>query len=471
VGHDTQRALPRAASSDGVIVEHLLGGGAAGTSWVQWAHSNNPQSVRVGDSSPASGDWELTAIAIEQAGSMARAASIARVNAPTAGPVDQTAPEDSSAAERPMERAALMAVQQAVQPERTFGYNAEGDRTSEVSDGRERVLGYDQAGRLTSVGALATYAYNGDGLRTSKTVGGLTTAFTWDQAESLPVLLQAGNTSYIYGPSGEPIEQITNESATYILHDQQGSTRILTDDNGHVVGSYSYGAWGNVTSHTGNETTHLQYDGQYTDEETGYQYLRARYYDPSTGQFLTPDPAYATTLARYSFVEDDPVDTSDPTGLCSWVNPFCDAGETWHVTLGEHWRGAAQATVIGVGAVAAGACVAVTAGACAGALGTVAVTAGIGGATGAAVYGIGAGPHTLGGYASAVAFGAGGAAAGTLCAASDGAACWALIPLLGGAAGGAQYVTDTPSCDLSLSGLFGAGYGGVTQGVEGEVVH
>jgi RHS repeat-associated protein len=39
----------------------------------------------------------------------------------------------------------------------------------------------------------------------------------------------------------------------------------------------------------------VTYAGQYTDTETGLQYLRARYYDPSTGTFLTRDPLEAQT--------------------------------------------------------------------------------------------------------------------------------------------------------------------------------
>ncbi len=38
-----------------------------------------------------------------------------------------------------------------------------------------------------------------------------------------------------------------------------------------------------------------QYDGEYTDNETGNQYLRARYYDPATGQFLSADPIESKT--------------------------------------------------------------------------------------------------------------------------------------------------------------------------------
>jgi hypothetical protein len=49
----------------------------------------------------------------------------------------------------------------------------------------------------------------------------------------------------------------------------------------------------------------------------------ARYYDPSTGQFLSIDPAVALTAAPYSYVGDDPLNGVDPSGLCSRWNPFC----------------------------------------------------------------------------------------------------------------------------------------------------
>ncbi|WP_421735119.1 RHS repeat-associated core domain-containing protein [Cellulomonas sp.] len=47
-------------------------------------------------------------------------------------------------------------------------------------------------------------------------------------------------------------------------------------------------------------------------------HLRARYYDPSTAQFLTIDPLYARTLSRYGYVSGNPLNGTDPSGLCSF---------------------------------------------------------------------------------------------------------------------------------------------------------
>lgn len=56
----------------------------------------------------------------------------------------------------------------------------------------------------------------------------------------------------------------------------------------------------------------------------------ARYYDPATAQFLTVDPKVATTLSPYGYVQGDPLNSSDPTGLdnCGLFAFFCDAVST-----------------------------------------------------------------------------------------------------------------------------------------------
>lgn len=55
--------------------------------------------------------------------------------------------------------------------------------------------------------------------------------------------------------------------------------------------------------------------GQYMDPETGLIYLRARYYDPATAQFLSRDPAVASTRGAYGYTGGDPLNASDPSGL------------------------------------------------------------------------------------------------------------------------------------------------------------
>ena len=106
-----------------------------------------------------------------------------------------------------------------------------------------------------------------------------------------------GTKSYIYSPNGTPLEQVTGSAPVYYHHDQQGTTRALTDTAGSVVSSYSVDPYGNVTNSTGLTTTPLRYNGQYGDVESGLVYMRARFYDSKVSQFLTRDPLNAATHA------------------------------------------------------------------------------------------------------------------------------------------------------------------------------
>lgn len=132
----------------------------------------------------------------------------------------------------------------------------------------------------------------------------------------MPLILNDGTDSYLYGPGDLPVEQIdSEEKVLYLHHDQQGSTRMLTDASGTVQRTMSYDAYGNPAGSTGTATTPLGYDGQYTDADTGLIYLRARSYDPATAQFISVDPEVGNTHAPYSYADDNPLTFTDPTGL------------------------------------------------------------------------------------------------------------------------------------------------------------
>ncbi|MGH3656208.1 MAG: RHS repeat-associated core domain-containing protein, partial [Micromonosporaceae bacterium] len=172
-----------------------------------------------------------------------------------------------------------------------------------------------------------TYAYNGDGLRMSRSTAGATTSFTWDLAQGLPLPLSEGTagsvTRYIYGPGNLPLAEVSPSGRIlYHHHDQLGSTRALTDAVGSVVATATYDAYGSLASSTGLARTSFGFAGEYTDAETGFVYLRARYYDPGTGQFLTRDPLSEITGEPYAYASNDPVNVTDPTGMCPWCIPI-----------------------------------------------------------------------------------------------------------------------------------------------------
>jgi RHS repeat-associated protein len=167
------------------------------------------------------------------------------------------------------------------------------------------------------------YGYDGDGYRTTTTRPDAgVTSFTWDRSDPIPKLLTqhtgTGERTYlIYGPGGHPYAQITGTDVVYYHRDQLGSTRLLTDGYGDPVGSFTYDPYGKLTASTGTTTPLLGYAGEYTDSETDYAYLRARHYDPASGQFLARDPIVDATHDPYGYASGNPLAWIDPTGLVS----------------------------------------------------------------------------------------------------------------------------------------------------------
>jgi RHS repeat-associated protein len=207
--------------------------------------------------------------------------------------------------------------------DRAFTYNLTGDRIEQTGLGGPNIsYGYDQESRLTSYaadGTTTSYGYDGDGLRRSKTQGTSTEAYTWDLAAKLPMLLADRTARYLYGPDGKPLAEVMiGTNAIYYYHaDQLGSIRAMTDQAGAVVNTSIYDPYGVPLSNVGSVSNPFGYAGEYEDAESGLIYLRARYYDPTTQQFLTVDPLVKKGEQAYAYVDDNPLNHTDPSGL-SW---------------------------------------------------------------------------------------------------------------------------------------------------------
>ena len=130
------------------------------------------------------------------------------------------------------------------------------------------------------------------------------------------ISLRGRSDEYVYGPSGVPIEQVSESSgaATYLYTDQLGSVTMEADQSGSVIGTQSYNPYGTLASSTGTDSTPFGFAGGYTDP-TGLIYLINRYYDPATGQFVSVDPIVQTTQQSYAYAADNPVNVDDPLGL------------------------------------------------------------------------------------------------------------------------------------------------------------
>ena len=93
----------------------------------------------------------------------------------------------------------------------------------------------------------------------------------------------------------------------------------LADGDGAITGTYEYDVFGAVRSHNG-DATEFSYTGEQVDP-SGVQYLRARYYEPETGRFISRDPV--PHRQSYAYVGNPPCDFVDPSGLTA------TEGGTW----------------------------------------------------------------------------------------------------------------------------------------------
>jgi RHS repeat-associated protein len=136
---------------------------------------------------------------------------------------------------------------------------------------------------------------------------------------------------YVYA-SGQLIAEYEN-STTYFVHDNNlGSSTILTSLAGAVVDCnalYPYGEQDNTICTT-SYSIWDKFTGYRLDPETGLEYAHARYYNPSLGRFMSPDPLGGNTgnpqsLNRYAYVLNSPLNFIDPFGLEDECSTFCSA--------------------------------------------------------------------------------------------------------------------------------------------------
>jgi RHS repeat-associated protein len=127
---------------------------------------------------------------------------------------------------------------------------------------------------------------------------------------------------YTYG--NERLDYSDGSDTWYYAYSGTGSVSNLTDKNGRTAASYQYDPSGNLTEQTGADTRNpYLYRAEYTDDATGNQYLRARYYDPQTGSFMTEDSYLGSLLEPlsqnlYTYAENNEVNFSDPSGHGIW---------------------------------------------------------------------------------------------------------------------------------------------------------
>ena len=229
-------------------------------------------------------------------------------------------------------------------------YDADGNMTYGPVDGVMSELTYDCRNRLVSAGGV-TYSYDAENIRISAETEDYIEEYVTDTVSaSLSRVLtmtvyekSAGEaeatgttTTYLYGQG--LIREETGGLYLYHHYNNLGSTMKLTDAEGQVVATYTYGTYGELLSGD-TSLTHFLYNGRcgVSTDANGLYYMRQRYYNPEIKRFvnqdiLTGSLSNSQSLNQYSYVQGNPVSYTDPFGL-SPVNGLFSDSNNIHGTL------------------------------------------------------------------------------------------------------------------------------------------
>lgn len=139
------------------------------------------------------------------------------------------------------------------------------------------------------------------------------------------LIKQSNGLEFLYDHTGVFAVKYNNATYFYRKNAQQDVIALL-DSNGSVVVKYKYDAWGKCEVDAITTNTELanfnpfRYRSYYFDTETGFYFLKTRYYDPEIGRFMTIDdisyldPDSINGLNLYAYCENNPVIGYDPNG-------------------------------------------------------------------------------------------------------------------------------------------------------------
>lgn len=221
----------------------------------------------------------------------------------------------------------------------SWTFNPDDEISSETYDANGNVLTsggktftYNSQNQMTSMavsGTTVTMIYDGFGERVSKTVNGITTQYLVEDDKNPTGYPQVFDEltngvvtrTYTYGLQRvDEEQQIANVwTPSYYGYDGGGNVRNLTNSAGTVTDQYEYDAFGNSFTMSGTTPNEMLYRGEQFDGDLGLYYLRARYYNPTTGRFMSRDPEngnlkHPATLQKYLYVNGDPINLIDPRG-------------------------------------------------------------------------------------------------------------------------------------------------------------
>ena len=217
-----------------------------------------------------------------------------------------------------------------------YTYDANGNQITKTAEGKTETNTYDGLNQLigfTDGETTASYKYNASGLRYEKTVNGETINHVWDGNKQIVADVIDNQfyeaDCYIRGTNLVAKYNYWNgdkSEYTYYTQNAHGDVVNLTDKDGNITKSYRYDAFGVEKNIDENDTNAFRYCGEYYDKETATVYLRARYYNPSTGRFISRDSFAGKnedplSLNKYTYCHNNPIISIDPSGMAK-SNPW-----------------------------------------------------------------------------------------------------------------------------------------------------
>jgi len=206
----------------------------------------------------------------------------------------------------------------------TYSYDANGNTTSKSDSTGATTYAWDYENRLVSValpgsGGTVTFKYDPFGRRIYKSSSSATSVYTYDGDNLIEETNSTGSVVARYSQGlniDEPLVGLRSGTTSYYEADGLGSVTTLSNAAGAVSNNYTYDSFGNLVASSGSIVNNFRYTGREWDPETSLYYYRARYYDQSTGRFLTEDPAgFDVNTDFFAYVGNSPLNWTDPLGL------------------------------------------------------------------------------------------------------------------------------------------------------------
>ena len=225
---------------------------------------------------------------------------------------------------------------------RKYEYDGEGRPVRELEGDHDRTFRYDARGRLIEIGSVdldsIEFSYDFLFRRTRKQLRDREEVTIWAGDAVLEQHLADGSRlEYVMHPVHRtPLAVRINGNWHAVVCDQRGE---MTDvvcllDEKVVWSSDVLGFEWDVREGDSAFPVPIRGSGQMFDDETGYCYQRARYYDPSIGRFLMPDPiGFYGGLNVYQFCLNQPFLFTDPLGLAACPLSEDDCNDIFKSTL------------------------------------------------------------------------------------------------------------------------------------------